>query len=98
MGSRHLVHIPGEPQEIHPWNQDGLCRPEEETRAGRYVRTCVAGPVLNPSVLNLSVYTECLYLISRSHFVSEGGNQVDSFLLCYTQIVSSIILCKRYLL
>ena len=93
MGSRHLVHIPGEPQEIHPWNQDGLCRAEEETGSGRYVRTCVVGAVLNPSV-----YTECLYLISRSYFVSEGGNQVDSFLLCYTQIVSSIILCKHYLL
>ena len=30
MGSRHPVHIPGEPKEIHPWHKDGLCRTEEE--------------------------------------------------------------------
>ena len=30
MGRGHSKRLPGEPQEVHPWHQDGLCRTQEE--------------------------------------------------------------------
>ena len=33
MGSRHIRRIPNKPQEIHPWNQNGICWNQEEEGA-----------------------------------------------------------------
>ena len=50
MGRRHPDGIPGEPQEVHSWNQNDLRRHQEEGRAPGPGGVPEVGDIMNKSL------------------------------------------------
>jgi len=57
------MDLPGEPQEIHPWNKDGVCWTQKEKRASWF------NSILKGSyIIDIRSYLSRCYLLPYSHF------------------------------